>query len=222
MTRHFEEELNELKERLLYMGSLVEAMIQYSIKILVERKEDLAKDIRKHEEDVNHIQVEIDEICLKLLALYQPTAGDLRFITSAMKINSDLERMGDQAVNIAENSLDLLKEPPLKPIIDLPKMADIVKNMVKDCLDAFVSKDPELAGKVLQTDDQVDKFKEDIFKELLVYMNQDANNISRAMDLILVSRNLERIGDHATNIAEDVIFMVSGKDIRHHLLENKE
>ncbi len=204
------------------MGSLVEAMIQYSIKILVERKEDLAKDIRKHEEDVNHIQVEIDEICLKLLALYQPTAGDLRFITSAMKINSDLERMGDQAVNIAENSLDLLKEPPLKPIIDLPKMADIVKNMVKDCLDAFVSKDPELAGKVLQTDDQVDKFKEDIFKELLVYMNQDANNISRAMDLILVSRNLERIGDHATNIAEDVIFMVSGKDIRHHLLENKE
>ncbi len=204
------------------MGSLVEAMIQYSIKILVERKEDLAKDIKKHEEDVNHIQVEIDEICLKLLALYQPTAGDLRFITSAMKINSDLERMGDQAVNIAENSLDLLKEPPLKPLIDLPKMAEIVKNMVKDCLDAFVGKDPELAGKVLQTDDQVDKFKDDIFKELLVYMNQDANNISRAMDLILVSRNLERIGDHATNIAEDVIFMVSGKDIRHHMLENKE
>ncbi len=222
MTRHFEEELNELKERLLYMGSLVEAMIQYSIKILVERKEELAKDIKKHEEDVNHIQVEIDEICLKLLALYQPTAGDLRFITSAMKINSDLERMGDQAVNIAENSLDLLKEPPLKPLIDLPKMADIVKNMVKDCLDAFVSKDPELAGKVLQTDDQVDKFKDDIFKELLVYMSQDSNNISRAMDLILVSRNLERVGDHATNIAEDVIFMVSGKDIRHHLLETKE
>ncbi len=204
------------------MGSLVEAMIQYSIKILVERKEELAKDIKKHEEDVNHIQVEIDEICLKLLALYQPTAGDLRFITSAMKINSDLERMGDQAVNIAENSLDLLKEPPLKPLIDLPKMADIVKNMVKDCLDAFVSKDPELAGKVLQTDDQVDKFKDDIFKELLVYMSQDSNNISRAMDLILVSRNLERVGDHATNIAEDVIFMVSGKDIRHHLLETKE
>ncbi len=222
MTRHFEEELNELKERLLYMGSLVEAMIQYSIKILVERKEDLAKDIRKHEEDVNHIQVEIDEICLKLLALYQPTAGDLRFITSAMKINSDLERMGDQAVNIAENSLDLLKAPPLKPLIDLPRMAEIVKNMVKNCLDAFVSKDPELAGKVLQTDDQVDKFKDDIFKELLVYMSQDPNNISRAMDLVLVSRNLERIGDHATNIAEDVIFMVSGKDIRHHLLENKE
>ncbi len=204
------------------MGSLVEAMIQYSIKILVERKEDLAKDIRKHEEDVNHIQVEIDEICLKLLALYQPTAGDLRFITSAMKINSDLERMGDQAVNIAENSLDLLKAPPLKPLIDLPRMAEIVKNMVKNCLDAFVSKDPELAGKVLQTDDQVDKFKDDIFKELLVYMSQDPNNISRAMDLVLVSRNLERIGDHATNIAEDVIFMVSGKDIRHHLLENKE
>ena len=222
MTRHFEEELNELKERLLYMGSLVEAMIQYSIKILVERKEDLAKDIRKHEEDVNHIQVEIDEICLKLLALYQPTAGDLRFITSAMKINSDLERMGDQAVNIAENSLDLLKAPPLKPLIDLPRMAEIVKNMVKNCLDAFVSKDPELAGKVLQTDDQVDKFKDDIFKELLVYMSQDPNNISRAMDLVLVSRNLERIGDHATNIAEDVIFMVSGKDIMHHLLENKE
>jgi len=221
MTKHFEEELKELKDKLLYMGGLVESMIQYSIKTLVERKEEYAKEVVKQENEVNKLQVEIDEMCLKLIALQQPTAGDLRFITSAMKINSDLERIGDQAINIMENSLDLLKQPPLKPLIDLPKMADIVKSMVKESLDSFVKKDVELAQKVVGTDDQVDDYKDQIFRELLTYMVQDPKNITRAMDLILVSRNLERMGDHATNIAEDVIFMTLGKDIRHHLQDSK-
>jgi len=203
------------------MGGLVESMIQYSIKTLVERKEEYAKEVVKQENEVNKLQVEIDEMCLKLIALQQPTAGDLRFITSAMKINSDLERIGDQAINIMENSLDLLKQPPLKPLIDLPKMADIVKSMVKESLDSFVKKDVELAQKVVGTDDQVDDYKDQIFRELLTYMVQDPKNITRAMDLILVSRNLERMGDHATNIAEDVIFMTLGKDIRHHLQDSK-
>ncbi|MEI7904525.1 MAG: phosphate signaling complex protein PhoU [Candidatus Firestonebacteria bacterium] len=221
MTKHFEEELKELKDKLLYMGSIVESMIQYAIKTLVERKDEYSKEVINHENEVNKLQVVIDEMCLKLIALQQPTASDLRFITSAMKINSDLERIGDQAVNIMENSLDLMKQPPLKPLIDLPKMADIVKGMVKDSLDAFVKRDAELAQKVLETDDQVDDYKDQIFRELLTYMVQDSKNISRALDLILVSRNLERMGDHATNIAEDVIFMVLGKDIRHHLQDNQ-
>lgn len=222
MNRHFDEELAELKERLLYMASLVESMINYSIKSLVERKEDLIKEVYNHEDEVNKIQVEIDDKCLKLIALHQPTATDLRFITSAMKINAELERMGDQAENIADASVKLLKEPPLKPLIDTPKMADIVKKMVKDSLDCFVKKDIELAKRVLATDDEVDDLKDQIFRELLTYMLADPKNISRALELILISRHLERIGDHATNIAEDVIFLVAGKDVRHHINELEE
>ncbi|MCX5777429.1 MAG: phosphate signaling complex protein PhoU [Candidatus Firestonebacteria bacterium] len=222
MNRHFDEELGELKERLLYMASLVESMINYSIKSLVERKEDLIKEVYNHEDEVNKIQVEIDDKCLKLIALHQPTATDLRFITSAMKINAELERMGDQAENIADASVKLLKEPPLKPLIDTPKMADIVKKMVKDSLDCFVKKDIELAKRVLATDDEVDDLKDQIFRELLTYMLADPKNISRALELILISRHLERIGDHATNIAEDVIFLVAGKDVRHHINELEE
>lgn len=221
MERHFDEELKTLKERILYMGSLIESMIHYAIKSLVERNNDLLKEVFKHEDEVNKLHIEIDDICLKLLALRQPIAVDLRFITAAMKINSDLERMGDQAINISQNTEDLLKEPQLKPLIDLPRMADIVKKMVKDSLDAFVKKEPELAKSVLTRDDEVDNLKDQIFRELLTYMMTDPNNIERSLDLILISRNLERIGDHATNIAEDVIFMALGKDIRHHIENNK-
>lgn len=221
MERHFDEELKTLKERILYMGSLIESMIHYAIKSLVERNSNLLKEVFKHEDEVNKLHIEIDDICLKLLALRQPIAVDLRFITAAMKINSDLERMGDQAINISQNTEDLLKQPQLKPLIDLPRMADIVKKMVKDSLDAFVKKEPELAKSVLTRDDEVDNLKDQIFRELLTYMMADPNNIERSLDLILISRNLERIGDHATNIAEDVIFMALGKDIRHHIENNK-
>jgi phosphate transport system protein len=163
------------------------------------------------------IQVELDDTCLKLLALQQPIATDLRFITAAMKINSELERMGDQAINMAETGQDLLKQPPLKPLIDIPRMSEIVKGMVRDSLDAFVRKDVDLARNILLRDDDVDALKNQIFRELLTYMIADTNNITRAMDLVLIARNLEKIGDHATNIAEDIIFMVLGKDVRHHI-----
>ncbi len=217
MNRHFDEELGELKERLLYMASVVESMINYAIKSLVDRKEELIKEVYTHEDEVNKIQVEIDDKCLKLIALHQPAAQDLRFITAAMKINAELERMGDQAVNIADSSVKLLKQPPLKPLIDTPRMSELVKKMVKDSLDSFVKKDVELAKKVMATDDEVDDLKDQIFRELLTYMTGDSANISRALELILISRHLERIGDHSTNIAEDVIFLVEGRDVRHHL-----
>lgn len=217
MMRHFEEELNELKQRLLHMGSLVESMINSAVKELVERNEEFSKEVFKNEDEVNKMQIEIDDRCLKLLALQQPAAADLRFITSAMKINSDLERMGDQAINIAQTGQDLLKQPSLKPLIDIPRMSEIATKMVKDSLEAFVKKDAELAKSVLLRDDEVDALKSQIFRELLTYMIENSKNITRAIDLILISRNLERIGDHATNIAEDVIFMASGKDVRHHI-----
>lgn len=221
MERHFDEELKVLKERILYMGSLIESMIHHAIKALVERNGNLLKEVFAHEDEVNKLHVEVDNICLKLLALRQPTAVDLRFITAAMKINSDLERMGDQAINISQNTEDLLKQPLLKPLIDLPMMAEIAKKMVKDSLDAFIRKESDLARSVLTRDDEVDSLKDKIFRELLTYMISDPKNIERSLDLILISRHLERIADHATNIAEDVIFMVVGKDIRHHIENNK-
>jgi phosphate transport system protein len=216
MERHFQTELNTLKERLLFMGSLAEAMIQSAIKGLVNRDEKVLQDVFKKEGEVNELHMEIDERCLLLLARHQPMAIDLRLITSAMKINTDLERIGDQAVNVAQNTLQLLKEPLLKPLIDTPRMADISAHMVKDALDSFVRGDITLARAVVERDDQVDQLKDQIFRELLTYMISSPNSITRALDLILISRNLERIADHATNIAEDVIFMVSAKDIRHH------
>jgi len=219
MKRHFDDELKELKERLLYMGSLVEERIYKSIKALVERNEEQCKEIIATDDLINDLQIEIDDRCLKLLALRQPIAIDLRFITAAMKINSDLERMGDLAVNISENSLSLLKQPQLKPLIDIPRMAQISQTMVKDSLDAFVRRDIELARKVLLMDDEVDGLKDQVFRELLTFMISDPQTIPRALNLILISRHLERIADHATNIAEDVIYMVLGKDIRHHAEE---
>ena len=213
---HFEEELKALKQRLLTMGALVEERVHESIHSLIERRMQVAEKIIGADHDVNDFHIEIDDRCLKLLALQQPIASDLRLITSAMKINADLERIGDQAVNIAENVIKLLPHPPLKPLIDIPRMADIAEKMTRDSLDAFVRRDAGLARSVLTRDDEVDQLKDQVFRELLTYMMADPGTIQRALALILISRNLERIADHATNIAEDVIFLVEAKDVRHH------
>ena len=213
---HFETELQVLKQRLLSMGALVEERVHQAVMALMERRLDVAETIAAGDGVVNELQIEVDDRCLKLLALQQPMAVDLRLITVAMKINADLERIGDQAVNIAENVVKILPQPPLKPLIDIPRMAQITEGMTRDSLDAFVKKDVALARKVLQRDDEVDALKDQVFRVLLTYMMADPGTIERALALILISRNLERIADHATNIAEDVIFLVEAKDVRHH------
>jgi len=216
MVRQFHKDLETLKERLLLMASISETMIHDSVRILVERNEEYAERVFTKEKEINNFHLEIDDRCLKLLALRQPMAVDLRFIISAMKINSELERIADQAVNIVQNALSLLKYPPLKPLIDIPRMAELSKDMVRKSLDAFIKKDVELARNVLLSNDKVDALKEQIFRELLTYILADPTTTPKALDLILISRHLERIADHATNIAEDVIYMVLAKDIRHH------
>jgi phosphate transport system protein len=219
---HFEEELQVLKERLLHMGALVEERAHQAILALMERRSELAGKVIAGDREVNELQIEIDDRALKLLALQQPMAKDLRLITAAMKINADLERIGDQAVNIAETALKIIGHPPLKPLIDIPRMADLAEAMTRDALDAFVKKDAGLARSVLVRDDEVDQLKDHVFRILLTYMMADPGTIERALGLILVSRNLERIADHATNIAEDVIFLVEAKDVRHHHEEVKQ
>ncbi len=218
---HFEVELQALKNRLLTMGALVEERVHQAVRALVDRRQEEAEAVIASDKDVNDLQIDIDDRSLKLLATQTPLASDLRLITSAMKINSDLERIGDQAVNIAENVIKLLPHPPLKPLIDIPRMADIAQKMTRDALDAFVRRDAELAREVLKRDDEVDQLKDQVFRELLTYMMADPGTIQRALALILISRNLERIADHATNIAEDVIFLVEAKDVRHHHLETE-
>ena len=218
---HFEEELQVLKNRLLSMGALVEDRVHRAVQALMERDLSAAEVVSNGDQEVNDLQIEIDDRCVKVLALQQPMAADLRFITSAIKINADLERIGDQAVNIAENAARILSHPPLKPLIDLPRMAEIAQRMTRDSLDAFVRRDPELARNILARDDEVDQLKDQVFRVLLTYMMADPATIERALGLILISRNLERIADHATNIAEDVIFVVEAKDVRHHHEERK-
>lgn len=222
MARPFDEELKTIGGKLMKMACLAEESIVLAVKSLKDRKEKLAKDVLKKEEAINLLDIEIDELCLKLLARRQPMAIDLRFITSAMKITSELERIGDQAVNIAERSLELLKLPLLKPLIDIPRMADLAQNMVKDSINAFVNRDGKLAINVCEGDDQVDKLNDQIFRELLTYMMQDPTTIRRAVDLILVGRHLERIADHATNIGEDVYYLAKGKTIKHHIEKNRK
>jgi phosphate transport system protein len=217
MQRHFHEELDALKQTLLAMGGLVEDQIRRVMTALLERDTMLAQEVIDGDAQVNAYDVEVDEKCVELLALYQPTAGDLRFITTAMKIVTDLERIGDQAVNIAQRALELNQEPQLKPYIDLPRMADRAQRMVKESLDAFVARDTELARRVCGADAEVDALKEQIFRELLTFMMEDARTIPRAIRLILISRFLERVADHATNIAEMVIYMVESKMVRHTL-----
>src|SRR5262245_16918802 len=213
---HFEDDLRALKNRLLSMGALVEERVRKAVQALMERRVEVAEHVIAGDQEVNDLQIEIDDRCLKLLALQQPMASDLRLIMSAVKINADLERIGDQAVNIAENATLLLAHPPLKPLLDLPRMAEIAQQMTRDSLDSFVRRDSALARHVLERDDEVDQLKDQNFRVLLTYMMADPGTIERALALILVARNLERIADHATNIAEDVIFLVEAKDVRHH------
>jgi phosphate transport system protein len=216
METHFQQELAKLKEQLLKMGGLAERAISNAIDALVKRDTPLAEKTIGEDEKINKMELVIDEWCLKLLALHQPLAADLRFITSAMRINVELERIGDLAVNIAERVLSLNQEPQLKPYIDIPRMAEITKNMVKDVLDAFVNGDADLARAVCARDDQVDALNDQVFRELITYMLAEPKTITRAVHLIIVSRYLERIADHATNIAEGVIFMVKALVIKHH------
>jgi phosphate transport system protein len=217
MQRHFHEELEALKQTLLAMGGLVEDQIRRVMRALIERDDALAQEVIERDQQVNAYDVEVDETCVSLLALHQPAAGDLRFVTTAMKIVTDLERMGDQAVNIAQRVLELNREPQLKPYIDLPRMAEKAQRMVKESLDAFVARDTELARKVCAADAEVDALKEQIFRELLTFMMEDARTIPRAIRLILISRFLERVADHATNVAEMVIYLVDAKMVRHTL-----
>jgi len=222
MERLFDEELKNLKEKLLRMAGLVEESVELAIEAIKDRKDELSQGVLKNEEQINLLDVEVDETCLRLMALRQPMAGDLRFITSAMKIDSELERMGDLAVNVSEQAFILNKLPPLKPLLDIPRMARLAQAMIRDSINAFINRDEALARSVCERDDEVDALDEQIFRELLTYMMEDAANISRAVALILVSRNLERMADHATNIGEDVIYLAKGKTIKHHIDRKRE
>ncbi|HNF58031.1 MAG TPA: phosphate signaling complex protein PhoU [Elusimicrobiota bacterium] len=218
MERHFDEELNQLKERLLRMGAIAEEMIQKAVKALRERSEKLTQEVFESEKMVNQMHVEIDDRCLKLIALHQPMAADLRLITAAMKINSDLERIADQAVNAGQTCYyHLFKESPVPQISMITQMAEISQKMLRDSLDAFSRRDVALAEKVLKQDEEEDRLKAQALTSLIDLLKKDPSHSSQYVDLILLSRNMERIGDHATNVAEDVIFMVQGKDVRHHL-----
>jgi phosphate transport system protein len=213
--RHFQTELDELKGRLLEMGGLAEERLQLAVRSVVDRDNALVERVLTGDVAINRLHIEIDDRCFKLLALHQPMAVDLRAIVAAVKINTDLERVGDLAVNIAEAVRRYLQHPPVKELIDIPRMAELAQSMLRDSLDAFVQRDVTLAQSVLEQDDELDGLKTQVFRELLTYMLGDAGTIEPALDLILISRHLERIGDHATNVAEDVIFMVSAKDVRH-------
>lgn len=214
--RHFHEELEELIKRLLEMAGLVESAIHESVLSLTERSESKAQRVLLDEARINQMEIEIDDQVTQLLARFQPMAKDLRLLTSIIKINNDLERMGDLAVNIVERSLSLIRQEPVKPLIDIPQMTRLVESMVRRSLDAFVKRDAELARGVLLSDDAVDELRDNIYRELIGFMQRDPSTIARALDLISVARNLERIADHATNIAEDVVFYVKGVDVRHH------
>lgn len=215
MVTVFDNELEALKERVLKLGSMVETAIRDSVRSLVERDSELAKEVIKKDHQINALEVEIDEECIRLIALRQPKAGDLRFITTTMKITTDLERMGDLAEDICERAIELNEEPQLKPYIDIPRMAEIAQRMVRDSMDAFVKRCPKLPYEVIKRDDEVDNLIVQVFNELLFYMIQDPHTTSRAVKLTYIAKYLERIADHATNIAEMVIYMVEGKIIRH-------
>jgi phosphate transport system protein len=213
---HFREELEALQSRLLEMGGLAEERVRAAVQGLVARDPSLFAKVLHGDEPINQLHIEIDNRCFRLLALHQPMATDLRAIVAAVKINTDLERVGDLAVNIAEAGTRYIGHPPVKTLIDIPRMGDIAQTMLRDALDAYVKRDTRLANRVLNEDDRLDTLKTQVFRDLLTYMLRDQGTVEPSLDLILVSRHLERIGDHATNIAEDVIFMVSALDVRHH------
>lgn len=212
---HFQSQLKTLREMVLRMGGMVEEMIAKSIRSLVERDSELAVETIAVDHQVNRLEVETDEFCVELLALHQPMARDLRFITTAMKIITSLERMADLAVNISERAVELNREPIVKPYIDIPRMADHAQKMLKEALDAFVTEDTQLAVKVCEDDQFIDDLNDQIYRELLTFMMEDPHTIGRATRITFVSKYLERIADHATNIAEMVVYLVEGRDIRH-------
>jgi phosphate transport system protein len=214
--KHFQEELEDLKNRLLEMGGLVESAVYRSVLAVVEKDGEQAQQVLKNEARVNQMEIEIDELATRLLALQQPMATDLRFLTAAIKINNDFERMGDLAVNIVERSLALMHEPVIMPLIDIPRMAKLAESMVRKSLDSFVRGDAELARNVLLSDDAVDDLRDTIYEELLRFMQKDPANVRPGVNFMFVARSLERLADHATNIAEDVLFLVHGVEVRHH------
>jgi phosphate transport system protein len=216
MERHFERDLNELKERLLWMGSLAERAVHQAVHSVLDSDEQLAKRVLDEEDAINELQIEIDDRVVQVLALHQLMATDLRLVLAVSRINNDLERIGDQAVNIAQASVRILRHPRVKPYVDLPRMSEVAEEMMRDSLNALVRRDV-----VLAMDDQVDHFRDQIFRELLTYMMGDSSVVFPAFELILVAKNLERIGDHATNIAEDVIYMVQGQDVRHPTVDRR-
>jgi phosphate transport system protein len=213
--QEFDAELLELKKKILTMGGLVEAMIADSLTALTTRDSQLAEDVQKRDRQVDRMEMEADDLSVRIIALRQPAAGDLRLIIAALKVTTDLERMGDLSVNIAERVVELNTEPQLKPYIDLPIMVEKVRAMTRDALDSFVTGDVEQARRVLAADNAVDALNVQVFRELLTYMLEDAKTISRATRLIFISKYLERLADHATNVAEDVIFAIEGRDVRH-------
>jgi len=214
--RHFGEDLEQLKTKLLEMSSLVEAAIQRSIMAVTQKDRSAAEEVFRNEARINAIEIEVDEFAINLLALQQPMAADLRLIVAALKINTDLERMGDLSVNIAQRAKSLMEGPVVKPMVDIPHIAGLVQSMVRKSLDAFVMRDPDMARSVLASDDAVDSLRTATYHELVSFMEKDPQNIPQALDLLAITRNLERIADHSTNIAEDVLFLVKGVDVRHH------
>ena len=219
--RQFDRELSVLKNKLIHMAAVAESMIDKAIGELVNRDESLAEQIPQMEEELNRLQIDIDEEAMTLLATQQPVAIDLRFIVTASKINSELERIGDLVINITENVHVLVAQPPIKPLIDIPRMAELARKMTRQSLDAFMKEDVLTAQAVISSDDQVDALKDQVVRELLTYMMADASTIERALALILIARHLERIADHATNIAQDVIYLVQARDVRHPRLKRE-
>jgi phosphate transport system protein len=221
MERHFEKQLDELKERLLWMGTLAERAVHRAVHAVLDGDIHLAESVLKDETSINELQIEIDDFVVQLLALNQLMAADLRLVLAVSRINNDLERIGDQAVNIAQSAQRILRHPRVKPYVDLPRMSELAEEMVRDALNAVVRRDVELAQSVLRRDDEVDLLRDQMFRELLTYMMGDSAVIFPAFELILVAKNLERIGDHATNIAEDVIYIVAGQDVRHPTVDRR-
>ena len=213
--RQYEEELQQLRAKILEMGGIVERQIGEAMGSLVERNSDQARAVIERDRTVNYLDVAVDEACTRLLALHQPAGRDLRLIMTSLKITTDLERIGDIAQNICERAVELNQEPPLKPYVDLPRMANWAQSMLRDSLDAFVREDTELALQVCQRDDFIDNLTAQLFREMLSYMAQDPQSVGRAIRILFLAKYLERIADHATNIAEMVIYMVKGKSIRH-------
>ena len=222
MKRHFDDELKRLKDKLFRMGLLVEEAVTRSTQALFERDAKKAEMVLKGDQEINLHEIEIDELGHELIALHQPTAVDLRFITMVLKINNDLERMGDQAVNIAEKAIQIGQDPPMKPYIDLPKMAEIARQMVHDGLNAFMERDAEKAKEILEKDDEIDALNDRIYEDVQKLIKEKPDNVRQGVALIMIAHNLERVADLATNIAEDVIYLTRGIDVRHHIRERRE